>query len=66
MTAGGFDSATRISAGKALTAEDIQAAGLSATEDVARYALPVSYTHLDVYKRQRYDLLTLVEKNYAG
>ncbi len=39
MTAGGFDSATRISAGKALTAEDIQAAGLSASEDVARYAL---------------------------
>lgn len=39
MTAGGFDSATRISAGKALTAEDIQAAGLTASEDVARYAL---------------------------
>lgn len=39
MTAGGFDSATKISAGKALTAEDIQAAGLTASEDVARYAL---------------------------
>lgn len=39
MTAGGFDSATRISAGQALTAEDIQAAGLSASQDVARYAM---------------------------
>lgn len=38
MSAGGFDSATKISAGQALTAEDIQAAGLTATEDVATYA----------------------------
>lgn len=35
----GFDSATRVSAGQALTAEDIAAAGLKAEEDVARYAL---------------------------
>lgn len=34
-----FDSATRISAGQALTAEDIAAAGLTAEEDVARYAV---------------------------
>ena len=39
MSIGGFDSATRISSGKALTAEDIQAAGLQASEDVARYAV---------------------------
>ncbi|WP_168581770.1 1,2-phenylacetyl-CoA epoxidase subunit PaaC [Gephyromycinifex aptenodytis] len=34
-----FESATRISAGQALTAEDIAAAGLKADEPVARYAL---------------------------
>lgn len=34
-----FDSATKISAGQALTAEDIAAAGLRASDDVARYAL---------------------------
>lgn len=38
MTAGGFDSATRISVGQALTAEDIAAAGRHADEHVARYA----------------------------
>lgn len=39
MSAGGFDSATKITAGQALTAEDIAAAGLRADDDVARYAL---------------------------
>lgn len=34
-----FDSATRISAGQALTAEDIAAAGITASEPVAQYAL---------------------------
>lgn len=34
-----FDSATQVSAGQALTAEDIAAAGLHASEDVAQYAL---------------------------
>jgi len=34
-----FDSATQVSAGQALTAEDIAAAGLHAEEEVAQYAL---------------------------
>ena len=41
------DSATRHSAGVAITAEEIAAGEQKASDDVARYALaPVSYTHL--------------------
>ena len=39
MSFASHDSATRISAGHAITAEDIGAAGAKAPEDVARYAL---------------------------
>ena len=39
MSAQGFDSATLISAGYALTSEEIQQKGLKAPEDVAQYAL---------------------------
>lgn len=39
MSGEGFDSATRISAGYALTAEEIAESGAAASEDVAQYAL---------------------------
>ncbi len=50
----GSDSATKISAGQALTAEDIAAAGLTASDDVARYALRLGDDSLILAQRLGY------------